>query len=600
MDLIWKIKAMNLINQYLNGETDRICAYEYTPQKQRSSVGLMAPPFPRATPESQGLHSDRLAAFFRALETADRIHPHGVVILRHGMLVADGYWAPYRPEYPHMMYSLSKSVTGTAVGIAVSEGRFSLDDKLTDLFPGFLPSVSSLRHEPVRVRHLLTMTSGAGFNEVGSMMDPDWVRAFMESDIAFRPGTRFQYNSLNSYMLAAIIRKTAGMSLADYLRPRLFQPMGISRFSWETCPRGTEKGGWGLSLTAADMAKLGQLYLQKGVWRVGNRLARLVPAEWIEEATRPHIRAESGDGKDGYGYQIWMCPQGAYQFNGAFGQIVVVIPKYDTVVSVISGSECAFLTGSPADVIARYFYNEDFYSDGPLPENHKAQKALWELLGGLRVFRPSRPAEKKPFWSGLLSRTAPPEPPAPALPAAAARANGVSFSMEPNHGGILPLIQQMAHANYSRQVSAFRLDFEPDLCRVTLTEGENRNTLAAGLDGRPRYAEVTVNGETYRTGTTAEWAKDAAGRDELQIFVSFVETPCTRILRVSFDQTGIFVTFGESPAFFRTVHMFGALVGGDDEEQRRQNDRKLSRENLFSRAAPYAQPVAFGPFPPVS
>ncbi|SMC37528.1 serine hydrolase domain-containing protein [Papillibacter cinnamivorans] len=590
MDLIWKMKAMNLTNLFLNGEHDRICAYEYTPQKKKL-YGSVVPkyPFPKGSPESQGISSRLIEAFFRTLETTERLYPHSAVILRRGVIIAEGYWKPYRADVPQMMYSLSKSVTSTAVGIAISEGRFGLDDRLSDIFPGRGLSVSSLFREPLRIRHLLTMSSGVGFNEVGSMLDRDWIRTFLESDLAFEPGTKFQYNSMNSYMLSAAIRERTGQGLLEYLRPRLLDPLEIGEVEWETSPRGIEKGGWGLCLTAMDMAKLGQLYLQNGLWGKDGNQVRLIPEEWVREATRPHIFAPSGDGKDGYGYQIWMCSRkGAYQFNGAFGQILIVVPDQELVVAVTGGSECAFLTDSPSDVVERFFYDDGVYSGSPLPESPEALASLRDLLDHLTVFRP------RPRVSDSLSSLKPRKTASSSVPPLAGKADGVEFHMEKNNGAVLPLIQQMVHANYSRGFSRFKVSFSPGECSLLFSEGKDVNLILAGMDGRPRYSPVTVGGEQYLVGASASWGEDPGNRDELRVIISFVETPNTRLLRIAFEETGIVIHFGESPGFFRTLRLFALLVSGDDETQKKLMDRKLRQENLLSRARSYTEAEARG------
>ena len=261
------------------------------------------------------------------------------MMLRHGNVIAEGWWQPYAPDLVHTMYSMSKSFTSTAVGFAVSEGLLSVQDKVISFFPDDLPPSVSENLASLRVQDLLTMSAGSGKEPTQMMVKTDnWVRTFLAHDITHRPGTEFMYNSAATYMCSAIVQKVTGKTILDYLSPRLFEPLGMSGMRWETCPAGINTGGWGLSIQTEGLAKFGQLLLQKGKWNS----KQLIPAEWIEEATRLHILQPGGDKSDrpksqndwlqGYGYQFWRCQHGAFRGDGAFGQFTIVMPEQDAVV----------------------------------------------------------------------------------------------------------------------------------------------------------------------------------------------------------------------------------------------------------------------------
>ena len=295
---------------------------------------------PYATPESQGLSSAAILAFVEALESKID-SPNSVILVRHGHIVAEGWWRPFAPEYRHMLFSLSKSFTSTAVGLAVSEGLMSVGDTVVSYFPDELPEEISPNLAAMQVRHLLSMSTGHAVDTTEAMRgeggDPNWARAFLARPVEHEPGTVFVYNSGATYMLSAIVQKVTGQKVIDFLTPRLFKPLGITDPVWEECPRGINTGGWGLSVHTSDIARFGQLYLQKGQWQG----RQLIPAEWVAEATTKHISNESGgtpDWQSGYAYQFWRCRHNAYRADGAFGQYCVVMQDQDAVLAMNDGT----------------------------------------------------------------------------------------------------------------------------------------------------------------------------------------------------------------------------------------------------------------------
>ncbi len=288
---------------------------------------------PRGTPESQGVSSSAVLAF---IDAADRIDSmNSFMLVRHGQVVAEGWWAPYDAASPHSLYSLSKSFTSTAVGLAIAEGKLSLDDEVLKLFSDDAPARPSPTLRAMRIRDLLRMCTGHE-KEPPRTADQPWVKTFLAYPVPFKPGTRFLYNTSATYVLSAAVQKATGQTLLDYLRPRLFEPLGIEGPTWETSPQGISAGGYGLSVRTEDIAKFGQLYLQKGKWEG----KQLVPASWVEAATALQTSNGSNPNSDwdqGYGYQFWRCRHGAYRGDGAFGQFCVVLPEQDAVVAITSG-----------------------------------------------------------------------------------------------------------------------------------------------------------------------------------------------------------------------------------------------------------------------
>lgn len=293
--------------------------------------------FEISTPEAEGISSSAILDFIsQAEEKIDAVH--SFMLIRHGKVISKGWWAPYGPESPHVMHSLSKSFTSTAIGMAADEGKLSLNDKVISFFPEYVPEKPSWQWQSLRIRDLITMNTGH-IEEPNLRNDTsgDWVKFFMESELDLKPGTHFKYNSAATYMLSAILQKVTGEKLVDYLEPRLFQPLNIKKPHWDSCPKGINTGGWGLRITTEDIAKLGQLYLQQGQWQG----KQLISKEWVTMATSKQTSNGSNpdnDWEQGYGFQFWQCRYGNYRGDGAMGQFCIVFPEHDAVLAVTSGT----------------------------------------------------------------------------------------------------------------------------------------------------------------------------------------------------------------------------------------------------------------------
>jgi len=288
---------------------------------------------PRASPSSQGVSSASIRQFLAAAN-ASGISWHSFMLLRHGHVVAEGWWKPYEPQFVHSLYSLSKSFTSTAIGLLVKEGKLDIHAKVMTFFPNDLPAAPSENFLQMTVRHLLTMNTGHGEDTMPKMRasQDSWVRTYLALPVEFAPGSHFLYNTGNTYMLGAIVHQVTGQTLEQYLAPRLFQPLGISGYDWETSPQGLNTAGYGLRLRTEDIAKLGQLYLQKGRWKGDVILTE----SWVDEATSAQTTSQvnNGDWSQGYGYQFWRCTHGYYRGDGAFGQYCIVMPEHDAVMAV--------------------------------------------------------------------------------------------------------------------------------------------------------------------------------------------------------------------------------------------------------------------------
>ncbi len=336
---------------------------------------------PRSSPEAQGVSSATVLSF---VEAADKNidSMNSFMLLRHGHVVAEGWWTPYNAEAPHSLYSLSKSFTSTAVGLAVSEGKLSLDDPVLKFFPDDAPAEPSNNLKAMRIRDLLRMSSGQQA-EPARTADQPWTKTFLAQPVPFKPGTHFLYNTSGTYMLSAIVQKATGMTVLDYLKPRLFEPLGIEHPTWETSPQGVSAGGFGLSIRTEDIARFGQLYLQKGNWQG----KQIVPEAWVKAATT--LQTSNGgnpqsDWDQGYGYQFWRCRHGAYRGDGAFGQYCVVLPEQDAVVVITSGVK-------DMQGVLNLVWDKllpAMQSAAPLAADEEADKKLEQTLKGLSLRLP--------------------------------------------------------------------------------------------------------------------------------------------------------------------------------------------------------------------
>lgn len=271
---------------------------------------------------------------------------HSVMVVKDGKVVKERWLNGADANTPHILNSVSKTFTATAVGMAIAEGHISLSDKVISFFPDKLPERMSDNLRKMEIRHLLTMSTGHDYAPDRHKMgkDADWIKGFLAEEVKHEPGSFFVYNSLATYMLSAIVQKVTGEKVVDYLTPRLFIPLGITDASWEECSQGINVGGWGLFLKTEDLAKLGQLFLQKGKWNG----KRIISAKWIKEATTAHVasrpagvrpenvkvKPEDSDWLQGYCYQMWRCRHNAVRADGAAGQYIIIMPDQNAVIAV--------------------------------------------------------------------------------------------------------------------------------------------------------------------------------------------------------------------------------------------------------------------------
>ncbi len=339
--LIWGQKASS--TRAIVHPADVTCIEPYQGGVELINYNDPTKALPRSTPEAEKVTPEGISDYLEAVKKSGQ-EMHSVMVVRHGKVVAEHWFGDYAASQPHVMYSVSKTFTATAIGFAVSENRLKVTDKVISFFPDKLPAELSPYLRELEIRHLLTMSVGHDVDVVNQARraDTDWVEAFLSVPVEQKPGTEFSYNSMATYMLSAIIQKVTGEKLIDYLYSRLFRPLGIAGAKWDESPQGINIGGWGLYVKTEDMAKLGQLILQKGKWNG----EQLLPESWIEEATTSKIaslpsgtkketlkiKPEDSDWLQGYGYQMWRCRHNGVRADGAYGQYIIILPDKDAVI----------------------------------------------------------------------------------------------------------------------------------------------------------------------------------------------------------------------------------------------------------------------------
>lgn len=301
------------------------------------SVNAQVNDLPRTTPEEQGVPSKALVELFDSLHFMPGTDIHSMIVMRHGKVVGEFYPAPFAPEYQHTQYSSSKTLVSLAAGIAIDENRLRLTDRVAIFFPEYLPDSISANLAQMTLEDLLTMQSGIKPDWGMRAKTTEWIKTFLGKPVPNKPGEVFAYDSMVTYMISAIVQKVTGKTVLEYLKEKMFNHMGVTVVNWEESPEGINTGGWGLHIQSESLAKVGQMWLDGGMWNG----KQLVSKEWIAQMSSKH--ANGGD--YGYGYQVWMCKYpSAVRADGALGQYVIVVPEKDVVIVL---TEASFTNGKP-------------------------------------------------------------------------------------------------------------------------------------------------------------------------------------------------------------------------------------------------------------
>ncbi len=513
----WKKRSVDLLTSlYLGSKEKTTSVIPYYPQKISTS-GREERYFRRHSPERCGVSSKRIYNMLSELECERRANIHNLMVLKEGEVISECSRDGYNVNVWHLSHSMSKTVTGMAIGLLFDDGLINTDMKLIDIFPE-LP-YRDKRFADITVEHLLTMRAGVDFSEAGAVTESGWTAAFFKSSMYFAPGDAFNYNSMNSYILARIVERIAGRSFLSIVESRLFEPLAIKNFLWELSPEGTAKGGWGLYLSAESWAKLGQMVMDKGVFEG----ARILSAEWIRRTVYPASSPLDTVSTFGYGYQIWVSEYGEILFNGMLGQNVWICPQ-NRIIAVIQSGNNELFQDSPALMIIRKYLRGEIrdelhrYDIKVLHEKERGffDSRMWVRplsTRGRRFLHFLRLREKYEFdkrWQDIFG----------------------TYIFIHNNIGILPLFVRGMQNNLHSSLEKITLFREEESLFLSFVESGVEYKVEVGLYG---YAdtELDFRGERYLVKVMGEVRHSASGISEFRIEFLFPELPNTRMMRIT-------------------------------------------------------------------
>lgn len=478
------------------------------------ALPLKAQHLPHSSPETEGVDSKGILDFVNATRTS-KTEFHSFMLLRHGKVVAEGWWNPYGPDLRHTLYSCSKSFTATAVGFAIAEKKISLDDKVTSFFPDKLPATISPNLAELTVRDALMMSDGQDPEPFRVIADTDWVKGFLAAPIVHKPGSTFLYNSVGTYMLSAIVQKATGQSVYQYLKPRLFEPLGITGVDWETDLNGVNTGGWGLRVKTEDMAKFAQLFLQKGVWNG----KQVLPKGWVELASSvkiiqhpdmPQAKRDSSDWEQGYCFQMWRCRHNAYRGDGAFGQYMIVMPDQDAALAVTAET-----SNMQEEINLVWQYLLPAMKDGKLPANKTGDTELEKALRELALPMPAKSAINRNI-------------------------NTKSYKIDAND-------LKISNVSFNTSNDGYQLTIKGDTGNYNIDFGNGK--WAYGTTNKPGPSLTAAAKEIRTMLSPAKVAGSYTWKDDhtLQLTLRYIESPHMEYFTCVFDQSSI--TIHESNSF---------------------------------------------------
>lgn len=531
----WKKKAVELITNLALSYKPYPAVIEYHPQKTKLSAPEKKS-LKRSTPEKHGVPSQTLCELLSDLEAEKRANVHSILIIKDGDVIAEASRAPYSPNIFHLSHSMTKTVMGMIIGLLYDDRLIDVRDTVADFFPDVALSGDSLK---ITVEHLLTMSSGVtSFGELGTVTEKDWTKAFFEAELDFAPGENFYYNSMNSYILARIADKILkdkfNLSLSEYADTRIFAPLGIENYHWETGSEGVLKGGWGLYMSAESWAKLGIMMLRYG--KYGER--QILSERWVNESIRSHKVTPESTGDFNYGYHLWVGRKdGDFLFNGMLGQNVWICPKNNIVVVLTSGNNELFQQ-SPALAIIKKYLGSDITK--PLKASRRDSAALKEktesfFASRARIILPRAPKRLLPFL--------------PVKHTAESFFKGLcgKYTLAKNNQGILPLFVRVMQNNYQGGIESLEIESAGDRLKITSVEGGKSYCFDAGFYEYKTTA-LDICGEKYFISAAIASANSENGKKCYKLALAFPELPNDKSVELLFGEDRVLsVNMKETP-----------------------------------------------------
>lgn len=563
MDIKTQLKTVDWLGKLMIGSIDRLNVSKYSPQKPNFQDDVYnneeifnSDGFDVVMPEEVGIRSVYIQRFLVEISKNRDIDIHGLMILKDGKVIVKTAFAPYDVNIKHISHSMCKSIVSLALGCLIDEGKISLDEKIIDILNRSANVFNVSRIRNIKIKDLLTMSTGINFNEAGSIVENDWLAAYFDSTVTFEPGSKFAYNSMNTYVLGRIIEEKSGEDLFDYIQKRILEPLEIHDWYWERCPQQHLKSGWGLSFKLEDMAKIGQMCLDKGVWKG----KRIVSEEWIAELSQKKIDTLPEQNEYGYSYYTWMGKsEGSYLFNGMLGQNVVIIPKNNMVIVTTAGSPRLFPNSEIMHCIEKYFMdNEELVVDGLKKDVVQYRKLCnvmanlkfnldYNELGGREIYHSGwkkkgherikkSNSDKKRILKFISNR----------------------YALKSNNVGIAPLFIQCLHNNYENGISEISFMLTEDGNNLIMKVIANRNAgkklyeIPIGVNDYI-YSLYDINDEIYKIASQCKIVGAYMGKIVLDIKIVFVETSNTRTIRCIFENTSAKFEFNELPEIGKII-----------------------------------------------
>lgn len=449
----------------------------------------------RTAPELEGISSSTILDLIKDIESKN-LELHSFMLLRNGNIAFASWWKPYASDVPHVLYSLSKSFTSTAVGFAIQDNLLTVEDNVISFFPDDVPENISDNLRSMKVKHLLSMNTGHTNDTLEKMFknETSFVKGFFEYDVEKQSGTHFLYNNGASYMLSAIVHKLTNVCINDYLYEKLFKSLGIELPEWDTCPNGINFGGFGLSLKTEDIAKFGQFYLNKGKWQG----KQLLNEEWIDEATSyksDNSASENTDWSAGYGYQFWMCQNNTYRGDGAFGQFCIVLPDKQCVI--------VFTAGHESQAVMDSIWDKLYPNIGDiLPENKIAYDKLIDAALTLE-YKITHISDKSPIIENINKKT---------------------YEIDEN----------------TRKVSEINFNFNDDELVMSAIINDKKHLLPIN-NNEKTYGNWMFGINSYSDNKLSKAVIEYTWKDDytMAIVIRYYETPYTETITIKFDNDSL-------------------------------------------------------------
>lgn len=520
-------KVISMLKNLFNTDSTMVPYIDLKDRKPEFNPEICTSPLDAATPESQGVSSELIFNYLTELNDDTSINMHNVLILKNGKIISKTAFGNSDLSVWKMTFSACKSVVALAIGMLVDEGKLDINTCVCDYFPEHANPVTKLRLRDVTVKTLLTMSTGSTFNEFLCMSADNWEKAFFKSAFSLKPGTVFNYNSLNTYMLSAIVKRVSGQTLTEYLKPRLFEPLEIRNFYFEKSNSNTEIGGWGLFITPEDFAKIGQMVLNRGLWNS----RRIVSEEWINTATRAQIATPKQYGDYEYGYQFWVGRKNnSFLFNGMFGQNVLGYFDSGILIVTNAGNDELFQQSRFFEITNKYFSGE---FPKRLPENKASYRRLLKFIKQLNNKNKDKklldvifPNQKlKAFIKNfeLLD------------------VNLLADSENSASVGILPKLLQIIQNNYSSGFKSISFSIESKQLLLKYCENNAEFIIPLGVN-EFKNGEIDYYGEKYLISSKIE-----NGEKAITVMIDFIETFSSRKLIISKNSDGYYLKQSETP-----------------------------------------------------